>query len=265
MQNNYVVIPGSSLLQPGLGIRPQPARLAAQDRDRADRCCCRSVKARSSSPTAASPTRCSAAGRSPAVAQFQSGFPDRRQPERERHRCSCSAARSRPNMVAGQRLPGGRRHHRPHHRRTRPTTCTSTWRRSRRWRRTSSATRRARCPASSRRGATTFSMSAAKNVQPARAVGAVRAHRSAQHVQHRAVGRSGELARSATRRSARSRTRRTTCGWCSSRCDSLTEILPALGFRLLASGRSASGMPASQAQSQRAGSPGPGARSLKEH
>ncbi len=56
--------PGLAVLQPGSGVRPQPARLAAQGRASRRRCCCRSARARSSCRTAASATRCSAAGRS---------------------------------------------------------------------------------------------------------------------------------------------------------------------------------------------------------
>ena len=37
LQNNYTVVPGFAVLQPGPGVRPQPARLAAQDRAVADR------------------------------------------------------------------------------------------------------------------------------------------------------------------------------------------------------------------------------------
>ena len=75
-------------------------------------------------------------------------------------------------------------------RRTRPTTCTSTWRRSRRRRRTSSATRRARCPASLA-VAQHVDLSVSKNVRPAAA--RVGPPGSAEHVQHRPVGGAGEL------------------------------------------------------------------------
>ena len=116
------VVPGLAVLQPGCGVRPKPARLAAQDRHRAARQCCRSARARSSCRTAASATCCSAAGRSRRSITMQSGFPIGVSQNTtgtiflyRRH--GPAEHRARPAV------PRRRRHHRSHHARTRTTTC----------------------------------------------------------------------------------------------------------------------------------------------
>ena len=194
IQNNYEVVPGSPLLQPGLGVRAQPARLAAQGRARADGACCRSVKARSSCQQRRRRTRCSAAGRSPPVVTLQSGFPIGVTQNRRPARMFLFGGTPRPNIVAGQDFLAAGRHHRPHHRERRPTTCTSTRPRSRRRRqpvrqRAAHAARRLLAVAQQRRP-----VGQQERHAPAASTSATDPPRSAEPVQHRAVGGAGELA-----------------------------------------------------------------------
>ena len=125
----------------------------------------------------------------------------------------------RPNIVAGQDILVAGRHHRSHHREHRPTTSicnkaafsTAPTQHVRQ--------RAAHAPASTRRGATTSTCRSARTSRrAARRRSSVRLEvlNMFNIVQWAAPASS----RSATRRSARSRTRRTTCAWCSSRCDS---------------------------------------------
>ena len=192
LQNNYTVVPGSPYYNPdqeyGRSLLDSPHKVVI-------------------APTLMLPfgegtevpaqrhrrRRCSAAGRS-----------------RRWSRCRAASRSASARTSAGDSVPL-RRHVASQHRagrrtsyvratspiaspRTRPTTSISTRRRSRLRRATRSATRRARSRASTRRGATTSTCRSSKNVQDRRRHVGDRPARSAQHVQHRAVGGAGELA-----------------------------------------------------------------------
>ena len=115
LQNNYTVDSGLAVLQPGSGVRPQPARLAAQGRASRRRSSCRS--ARDERFLSNSRHRQCAARRlvDHAGDDVPERIPDRRQPERAPGTTFLFGGTLRPNIVAGAGHPRPRRHHRAHH------------------------------------------------------------------------------------------------------------------------------------------------------
>ena len=114
---------GLAVLQPGSGVRPQPARLAAQDRHRADRACCRSARASKFRRTAASPNVLLGGWSITPVVTLQSGFPIGVSQNVDRHSFLFGGT-PRPNIVAGPGLPGAAATSPIASRRTPPTTST---------------------------------------------------------------------------------------------------------------------------------------------
>ena len=92
--------PGLAVLQPGPGVRPKPARLAAQDRRCRRSSSCRSARERGSSRPAASANILLGGLAGDAGGHVPERLPDRRQPEPDRHRVSArrhaASERGRP-------------------------------------------------------------------------------------------------------------------------------------------------------------------------
>ena len=199
---------GVAVLQPGSGVRPQPARLAAQGRHRAD---LQPAVRRGQAVPVQQPHRRRAARRlvDHAGRDAAGRLPARRQPEHHRHgvplrRHAASERRAGPGH------PDLGRHHRPHHgEHDRQPLLQQGGVRERgaeRLRQRAAHARRLLAVAQQRRPV------GQQERQDRRIDVGVGAPRSAQHVQHRAVGGAGELVVRQLVVRPDQHARRTTCG-----------------------------------------------------